>query len=191
MSGHANGPAAITSDTAHRAACSDRGGLAAAGAARGASKVPGIAGLSGEKVVGLVGHQKFRRVGVAKKGARGARPAGDVDRTLDGQGHAVKSAPRLTAWHGRFGRASLRASPVCVQVSKGMEPRFERGDAAEMRLDKFCWRQLPRANVSGHFRDRGGGRCGHKRTCESMRRMGCGSSKKQCNTRSQTTIKKI
>ena len=67
----------------------------------------------------------------------------------------------------------MRASSVCVQVHKGIEFRLQRGDAAEMRFDKFYGRQLLRANVAGDFRDRGEGeRRGHKRNRESMRRMG-------------------
>ena len=84
----------------------------------------------------------------------------------------------------------MRAGAFRIQVSKGIELRFERGDQAEMRFDKFYWRKFPRANVCGDFRDRGEAkRRGHKRNCESMCRMGCGSSVKRY--KGETPIKKI
>src|SRR5438270_11448480 len=142
MRRHANGAAAVAADAAHRAACGNSCSFAAAGAACGICAVPRVARFSIEEIVRFVGHQKFRRVGVAeengargfeardersvgargiifaKKRTRGTGPARDVDAAFDGEGNAVERPERLLLHYGTFGSAGLRASAVCVQVNK-------------------------------------------------------------------------
>jgi len=65
MSGRADGTAAIAAYPAHGTAAGNCRRFAAARAACGSGKVPGIGSFPGDAIVRFVGHQEFRRVGIA------------------------------------------------------------------------------------------------------------------------------
>src|SRR5690242_9476344 len=194
MSGYANGAATVTANAAHRAACGDGGGFATTGAAWRVRDIPRVAGFSGEKIVGFVGHEKFGRVGVAEKNgsggfqardersvcarnvvftekrACGAWPVGDVDAAFDGKRNAVQRAEELVLRDGAFRSAGLGASGVSVQMDKSVELGLKGFDAAQVRVDKFDGGNLFGADACSDFGNGGEGRnVGHNRKCESIR----------------------
>src|ERR671924_1223487 len=119
MRGDANGAAAVATDAAHRATSGDGRGFSATRSACRVREIPRVAGSSGEKIVGFVGHEEFGCVGVAEengsggfqarnersirardvifaeKRASGAGPAGNVDAAFERERNAVKRAERL------------------------------------------------------------------------------------------------
>ena len=82
--GKANGAATVAADSAHGATGSDCRGFTAAGAARGAREIPGIAGFAGDAIVGFVGHEKFGRVGAGHENRSSGAQACDEDGVVFG-----------------------------------------------------------------------------------------------------------
>ena len=147
-------PADVAADSQRRHARRDGGGLAAAGAARGAPLEPRVLGAPENDVVGLppqgeLGHVRLadddgpgvgqplddRRVGgrhvVGEQPRPPGRPqSGCVDAVLDGDRHAVQRAPqrrpRRAAASASRARSSARPSSVTTALSRPLTSSIRR-----------------------------------------------------------------
>ena len=155
-----------------------RGG-AAAGAARGAISVPGIAARIAELVVAHVLVAEVGRIGLADDdGAGGLDAAGDgavvagdlvgvEDRAVgvaqtgagfkvfDGDGQTVQEAEVVAAHDGGFGGASDVEGAVAVDGQIGVDGGVDALDAVQHGLDQFNRGEAFGAHGGGEF---GGGR---------------------------------